>query len=100
MKYTKSDRDFFKACYNLGVTNENHREIIHGLISDIEELEASHVSDTIRPSDGEREFLVELSDMVVMIVKETELREWIKSDEEFDGIHGWIMRGELIPAAI
>lgn len=64
----------------------------------ISDYRASSCQPHIIGQSDKREFLVMLSDEELKIVTEVELQEWIKTDEEFDGFHGWRMMGEIIPA--
>lgn len=68
---------------------EKYAEIERGLMAD---------DPNVIGRSAERKFLVKLSDETLQIVEEKELNDWIKTDEEFDGFHAWIMMGELIPA--
>ena len=42
-----------------------------------------------------KNILIELGDEELKLVSQKELDEIIKSDEEFDGFHGWTLKGRL-----
>jgi hypothetical protein len=83
------------------VCNENESLLIFGRPDGIAHRKAvqtgSSVAAGVRVSEERKmkNILIELGDEELKLVSQKELDEIIKSDEEFDGFHGWTLKGRL-----